>query len=67
MSADADAVEADHRRALCEAAVTLSERSGAHAIVAVTHEGMDRAAARRQASERDRSSPPPGVRKWPGN
>ena len=34
-----EAIEADHGRALCEAAVTLSERSGAHAIVAVTHAG----------------------------
>ncbi len=32
-------IEADHGRALCEAAVTLAERSGAHAIVAVTHAG----------------------------
>lgn len=32
-------VETDHGRALCDAAVTLSERSGAHAIVAVTKSG----------------------------
>src|SRR5690242_19625458 len=30
----------DHVRALCEAAVGLSRRSGAHAIIAVTREGQ---------------------------
>lgn len=34
-----EGVEADHGRALCEAAVALSEGSGTHAIVAVTHAG----------------------------
>jgi pyruvate kinase len=35
----ADRASGDHGRALCEAAVTLAERSGAYAIVAVTHAG----------------------------
>jgi pyruvate kinase len=34
-----DAAAADHGCALCDAAVTLSERTGAYAIVAVTHAG----------------------------
>ncbi|MEO8678943.1 MAG: pyruvate kinase [Vicinamibacterales bacterium] len=35
----AETSNVDHGRALCDAAVTLSERAGAHAIVAVTHAG----------------------------
>ena len=34
-----DRAAPDHGRALCDAAVTLSERAGAYAIVAVTHAG----------------------------
>jgi hypothetical protein len=40
----ADGAAADHGR-VCEAAVTLSERSGAYAIVAVTHAGWTAPAA----------------------
>lgn len=35
----ADDGEVDHGTALCDAAVTLSDKSGAHAIVAITREG----------------------------
>lgn len=37
---DFDAAAVDHVKALCEAAVSLSRRSNAHAIVAITREGQ---------------------------